>query len=181
VTIKYLEKVGFKSTNDRYILGLLKFLGFVDAGGVPTKLWPAYRNRNSGGKALAAAIRQSYSDLFKTYPDANRKDGEALRNYFSAHTKVAESTLGLIVGTFKMLCAADVEGPAPALEEEEEDTEIAAQSRRGLKTPKGSASHESSGSHGPTININIQLQLPATDDGAIYDKLFAALKKHLVR
>jgi hypothetical protein len=25
VTIKYLEKVGFKSTNDRYILGILKF------------------------------------------------------------------------------------------------------------------------------------------------------------
>jgi hypothetical protein len=100
VTHKYLEKVGFKSTNDRYILGILKFLGFVDAGGVPTKLWQAYRNRTSGGKALAAAVRQSYSDLFKTYPDANRKDNEALRNYFSAHTKVVSFRLACVMGRF---------------------------------------------------------------------------------
>jgi len=30
-----------------------------------------------------------------------------------------------------------------------------------------------------TININIQLQLPATEDVTIYDNLFSALKKHL--
>ena len=182
VTLKYLEKVGFKSTNDRYILGILKFLEFVDAGGVPTKLWQAYRSRTSGGKALAAAIRQSYSDLFKTYPDANRKDNEALRNYFSAHTKVAESTLGLIVGTFKMLCsAADFEGSAPVIEEEvRQDTEATGPGSRRPKATRTSVSHEPGSSHGPTININVQLQLPATDDGAIYDKLFASLRKHLI-
>jgi hypothetical protein len=38
VTLKYFEKVGFKTTNDRYILGILKFLGFVDSTGVPTKM-----------------------------------------------------------------------------------------------------------------------------------------------
>lgn len=186
VTIKYLEKVGFKSTNDRYILGVLKFLEFVDSGGVPTKLWQAYRDRKSGGTALAAAIRQSYSDLFKTYPDANRKDNEALRNYFSAHTKVAESTLALIVQTFKMLCAAaDFEGAAPLIVEEEEeedkqDTEVTGSGSRRPKSGRTSVSHETGTGHGPTININVQLQLPATEDGAIYDKLFAALKKHLI-
>jgi len=39
VTLNYLKKVGFKSSNDRYILGILKFLGFVDASGTPTKTW----------------------------------------------------------------------------------------------------------------------------------------------
>ena len=34
VTIKYLEKVGFKSTNDRYLIGILKFIGFIDGVGV---------------------------------------------------------------------------------------------------------------------------------------------------
>lgn len=29
------------------------------------------------------------------------------------------------------------------------------------------------------ININIQLQLPATEDAKIYDSLFSALKRHL--
>lgn len=35
------------------------------------------------------------------------------------------------------------------------------------------------GTRGVTININIQLQLPATEDATIYDSLFSALKKHL--
>lgn len=31
----------------------------------------------------------------------------------------------------------------------------------------------------PGITINIELQLPATNDPKIYDSLFAAMKKHL--
>src|SRR4030042_6560035 len=93
VTIKYLEKVGFKSTNDRYIIGLLKFLGFIDSGGVPTDMWSKYRSRSNAAAALGGAIQSSYGDLFRTYPDAYRKAKEALRNYFSPHTKVAERTL----------------------------------------------------------------------------------------
>ena len=63
-----------------------------------------YRNRSNATTTLAGAIQSKYNDLFQTYPDAYRKDNEALRNYFSPHTKVAESTLGLIVSTFKALC-----------------------------------------------------------------------------
>jgi hypothetical protein len=180
VTQKYLEKVGFKSTNDRYILGILKFLGFVDATGMPTKTWTDYRNRQTAGATLAAAMRSGYADLFKTYPDADRKDNEALRNYFSAHTKVAESTLGLIVTTFKALAAlADFEA-APAARSDETTEDVAAPARRrAAAVTRTDADARSTGLGAPTININIQLQLPATEDAAIYDKLFAALKKHL--
>lgn len=34
--------------------------------------------------------------------------------------------------------------------------------------------------HPITININLQLQLPATENSNIYDQLFASLKKHLL-
>jgi hypothetical protein len=104
VRIKYLETVGFKSTNDRYIIGVLKFLGLIDSSGVPTDVWQKYRNRSKAAAALGGAIQSAYDDLFGTYPDAYRKDNEALRNYFSPHTKVGERTLGLIVSTFKALC-----------------------------------------------------------------------------
>lgn len=180
VTLKYLEKVGFKSKNDRYIIGILKFLGFVDSTGAPTKTWQAYRNKKSAGATLAAAMRQGYVDLFRTYPDAHRKDNEALRNYFSAHTKVAESTLGLIVITFKTIAAiADFERTTPVVAAEGREEAGATPSAE----PATGTQRESGAAHpaptAPTININIQLQLPATEDGAIYDKLFAALKKHL--
>jgi len=180
VTLNYFVKVGFKSTNDRYLLGILKFLGFVDASGVPTKTWTDYRNRQTAGATLAAAMRRAYADLFKTYPDAERKDNEALRNYFSAHTKVAESTLGLIVTTFKALVAiADFEA-APVAEGDASAEDTAAPARRrATSTIVSEPDARSVTPSAPTININIQLQLPATEDAAIYDKLFAALKKHL--
>ena len=180
VTLKYLEKVGFKTSNDRYILGILKFLGFVDSTGTPTKTWGDYRNRSTAGATLAAAMRQGYADLFRTYPDAHRKDNEALRNYFSAHTKVAESTLGLIVMTFKALAAiADFEAAAVPGGDENREEAATPLRPRAASTARSESDAPPGKFGGPTININIQLQLPATDDGSIYDKLFAALKKHL--
>ncbi len=170
----YLEQVGFKSKNDRNIVGILKFIGFLDPNGVPTGVWTNYRNKSAAGVILASAIRSGYSDLFNTYPDANRKDNEALRDYFSAHTKVGDRALVAIVGTFKTLCEqADFEGAEP------ERTELPTTlDRKG--GPAASRTTQPGAPSVPAININIQLQLPATEDGTIYEKLFAALKKHLL-
>jgi len=175
VTIKYIVSLGFKSKNDRYILTILKAIGMVDQAGTPTPVWKGYRAKGTGEKVLAQALKRTYADLFKTYPDAERKDTEALRNFFSAKTSVADATLGLMVRTFKNLAElADFEGEAP--EEELEDEEVEKPHRaiaklRALPLPE-SPNH-------PAVNINIQLQLPATEDGTIYEKLFAAMEKHL--
>jgi len=175
VTIKYIESLGFKSKNDRYILSILKATGLLDQAGTPTQVWKNYRPKGTGEKALAQALKRTYADLFKTYPDAERKDTEALRNFFSAKTSVGDSTLGLMVRTFKNLAElADLEGEEPEVEEQDEEVEN--QNRASAKV-KVLASHQSH--QHPAVNINIQLQLPATEDGAIYEKLFAAMEKHL--
>lgn len=181
VTLQYLTKVGFKGKNDRYLLTILKFLGFVDSTGVPMALWTEYRNRQTAGVALAAAMRHAYADLFRTYPDAHRKDNEALRNYFSAHTKVAESTLGLIVATFKALATiAEFEPAESASGPDESKAGEAAVPRQHKATPSKLEPGPGPQTPGaPAININIQLQLPATEDASVYENLFAALKKHL--
>jgi len=36
-TIKFLEGLEFKSTNDRLFIGVLKDLGFLDEDGIPTQ------------------------------------------------------------------------------------------------------------------------------------------------
>jgi len=175
VTAQYLVKVGFKSTNDRPIIPVLKFIGFLDASGAPTNLWLSYRDKASAPKAASSAVREAYSDLFDTFPDAQRKDNEALRNYFSAHTKVGEKALGAIVGTFKSLCElGDFEGTpmaevvVPAGVPHEGQVAFGAPEKRPGAPPSG-----------PTININVQLQLPSTEDATVYEKLFSAMKKHL--
>jgi hypothetical protein len=33
---------------------------------------------------------------------------------------------------------------------------------------------------GVTVNVNIRLELPATQDADVYDKIFESLKKHIL-
>ncbi len=173
VTIKYLESVGFKSSNDRYLISILKFVGFLDSSGAPTDTWHAYRHKENAPGVMAKAIRTAYSDLFNVYSDAYRRDNETLRDYFSTQRKVSERTLDLIVRTFTVLCElADFE--AVAVDVPEAPTSIAPAPT--LAIPSPTVSREPSGM---TVNINIQLTLPATEDASIYEKLFAAMRKHL--
>jgi hypothetical protein len=150
-------------------------LGFVDSSGVPKPLWQKYRPKETAGAVLASAIRTAYSDVFSTYPDAERKDNEALRNFFSTHTKVGGTTLNLIVRTFKTVCElADFEAESP---EPDNVTEVKPNVREKEKIT--TLGRDLKTGPGPAININIQLQLQATEDAKVYDNFFAAMKKHL--
>ena len=163
----YLPTIGFKSSNDRYLIGVVKDLGFIDASGVPTQIWHDFRDKDKAPKVMASAIKTAYADLYATYPNADEKDDKALQNYFTPKMKVAVSVARFMVRTFRHLCEfADIK---------------AAQVVEPVTTPaalKGAAAPPT-GVRPVTININIQLQLPATEDVSIYDKLFEALKKHL--
>ena len=174
VTIPYLQSLGFKSTNDRPIIPALKFLDFLGSSAEPTETWKKYRHKASAGSVLAASIRSGYADLFATYPDAERKDTEALRNYFSTHTTVGEATLNMIVRTFKTLCEAADFSADPPPQEETGDT---GKHEGSITRPTMTVSKQTHS--GPAININIQLQLQATEDPKVYDNFFAAMKKHL--
>lgn len=173
VTFKTLQAWGFKSTNDRPLLAILKFVGLLDSSGTPTPLWTSYRSDKSGKSVLAQAIRTSYSDLFKLYPDANRKDNEALRHYFSTNTSVGSDTLNFIVATFRRLCdLADFEAePVETTSAEPPSGEPATAS---IRTSTGKTGQSF------VLNLNIQLTLPATENASIYENLFAAMKKHLL-
>jgi hypothetical protein len=57
VSIAWLKSLGFTSSNDATLIGVLKFIGFVDASGIPTSGWTAYRGANHR-VVLGEAIRQ---------------------------------------------------------------------------------------------------------------------------
>jgi hypothetical protein len=169
MTIGYLPTIGFRSGNDRYLVSLAKSLGFVDSSGVPTDKWHKYKNKDKAKQVMTSAIRTVYKELFDTYPNAEKRDDATLQNYFAAkHTEVGARVAQYMMQTFKNLCEfADFEGVV---------TEPGAKPT----TPSvGKVSEVTPGVKPVTININIQLSLPATEDAAIYDKLFEALKKHL--
>jgi len=165
----YLPTIGFRSANDRYLVGVSKSLGFVDTAGKPTTKWRDFRDKSKAPEVMADAVKTAYADLYSTYPDADKKDDDTLQNYFARTSGVADSVARLMVRTFKNLCElADFEAVA---EEEHVTTPTA---------PAGEKVGEILPGVKPvTLNINIQLQLPATEDATIYEALFSALKKNL--
>ncbi len=123
-------------------------------------------------------MRKAYADLFSLYPDAHKKDDEALRNFFRSKTTAGARMQQQMVKTFKVFSnygdfdatfttspsvAAPSDAPAPTKE-----------TTKGVRTIERVA-----GKNGLTLNVTIQLQLPASADGEVYDKLFEAMGKHL--
>jgi hypothetical protein len=168
VTTRHLQSVGFKSTNDRQLVTIMKGIGFIDQAGNPTDTWKAYKDKGHAKTVLAGALRVAYADLFSTYPDAYRKDDEALYNYFASKTGLAKATVDLMVRSFKAFCErADFESEGPTVPPP------------AAVNPPLASNGRANAAQVPSVNINIELHLPPTDDADVYEKLFAAMKKHL--
>lgn len=178
----YLKSVGFKSGVDGYLIPIMKHIGFVSTQGVPENRWKSYRDKARAPKILAEGVLEGYSELFSVYPDAYRKDEEALRNWVRSQTEYDEIKVGHAVKTFQALA-----GLA------EFDETLAKESESDSATPEASVPvvHASAplvaspgpapapGAATPSFNINIELHLPPSADAETYDKFFAAMKKHL--
>lgn len=177
-TQKELGVWGYTSSNDRRIIGVLKYILFVDDKSAPTDLWK--KARTAAKVAVAEGVRAGYADLYKTFPSAHNRDNEALTNYFKGNTDVGDAAVKRMVSTFKALAEF---GNFDSVEEEKEASanvsgmsHVTAQSAS--TAPQAVPSVRNS-IGGPAVNINIELQLPADPTGDVYDKFFAAMKKHL--
>lgn len=173
VDFPWVSGLGFSAQNDRNILNVLRFLGFVDNAGVPTELWNKYRNKTQSRIVMAQAIREAYASLFASYPDAYRKDVEALRAFFDKRTNAGDSVIPAMARTFTALITL-------ANFESENTSPASGLASVGAESILTSVTKQTSPEDSIILNVNIQLQLPATEDISIYDKLFASLKKHLL-
>lgn len=170
ITQEKLAALGYKSSNDRAMIPIFKFIGFIDADGRTMDVYKKYRVRSQSGAVLASALRQAYSDVFATYPDAQNKDTEALRDFFAPSVEAGEAVLANTVYTFKAMCeVADFKGEA---EEITVDTPKTPVDVKKITIPQGS---------GVTVNVNIQIQLPPSENSEVYDKIFESLKKHVLQ
>jgi hypothetical protein len=119
----------------------------------------------------------AYAELFATHPDAHRKDNEALRNFFRANTDAGDQALQKMVQTFKVLTEfGDFDAEVPTTTPTRENGAGSGEKPAAKKPVEQIAQ----GPAGMTLNVNIQLQLPATAESEVYEKLFAAMRKHLI-
>ena len=180
-SVKFLEGLEFKSTNDRTLIGILKDLGFLDTDAAPTKRYFEFLDKPQSRKVLAAGIREAFSELFALNKDANKLTAEEvkgkLRTLYAGSKK--DSVIALIARTFVALCEyADFSTPLPVQPPTEKKDESAAasdtpspESKNKLTAPK-SVSLDS-------LQYHINIVLPESRDQAVYDAIFKSLRDHL--
>lgn len=174
VTIQWLKTVGFKSSNDASLIGVLKFVGLTDPSGVPTSRWTQYRGSNHK-QVLGEAIRQGYADLFAVYPDANQRTQADLDHVFSTSTSGGKQVIGKTVSTFKALAEQAEFAPV------NEQTDLHMLSGP-LHTPAAQAPPTAGGrppTQGPTLHIDIQVHISPEASADQIEQVFASMAKHL--
>jgi len=171
---KWLASIGMNGTNDPTIIPVLRFIGFVDQSSKPTDRWMRYRDKSQSRQVLAEGIREGYAELFQTYEDAYRRSSEELKAFFNTRTTAGASVVSKTVTTFKNLCKLAGFESVPVAGQTVQPLKL---TQDGLEAPTKIIKELGAGI---TININVQLTLPDTTDESVYDKLFAAMKKHLL-
>ncbi|MHB0877652.1 MAG: DUF5343 domain-containing protein [Anaerolineae bacterium] len=181
VDAKWLSQVGFKTSNDYALIGLLEFLGFVDSSGKPTDLWSAYRNKSQSRRVMAQAIRSAYAELYSTYPDAGELDDSTLLDFFRQATKLGESTLSRVLHTFcKLVALADMDAACPP--EATKGTKPDGESEPPPAAVAAEPKHKPKRSVEPLlpISMNIQIVIPSDASEAQYDAIFSSIKRNLL-
>jgi hypothetical protein len=162
--------LGFTSSNDRSIISILRQLGFLTSDGAPTDRYHEFRG-NFGGKALAAGLREGWSDLFLADQNAHTKTATQLQSLFKSVSGKSESVAKKMALTFKALTdqadwSASANSPAVAITDDDAPPPLDNTPREQLPSM--------------TLHQDVHVHLPATSDVAVYRAIFRALKDELL-
>ncbi len=183
-TQRFIEGLGFKSTNDRLYIPVLKGLGFLDANAVPTERYFRFLDQSESKKVLAEAVEEAYGDLFSVNTKANELSATEVKNKLRVLTqgKYSESVLTKMASTFKALVeyadwtAKKTPITKPKVEQKKNEPEPP----QSLKEKEEEAELESKKPSSAQFHYNIQIHLPESRDESVYDAIFKSLRRHLL-
>lgn len=169
ITVKYLESIGYTSSNDRPIIRILKHVNLLDSNGTPNDNYATFRDETQSKQLMGSLVKDAYSELFVAYTNAPNEDKSKLDNWFKTKMGVGDRAASQASSTFLTLCSfasfVEVEAPSPKRKVEEVE--------------EGEISKKITG-EGIIVNLNIQLVLPATENVEVYEKIFKSLKKNIL-
>jgi hypothetical protein len=185
-SLKFLENLGFTSTNDRLFIRVLKDLGFLNRDGAPEQRYFDFLDRSQSARVLAEAIREAYSDLFAINTKAHEFSADEAKNKLRTlyAGKKTDLVIDRVAKTFRALCdyadfsAGSVSRPAAAPPKEPETTTSEPLSSA-PKTHVDDSSHPSGRIRVTALQYHINVVLPETRDQAVYDAVFKSLREHL--
>ena len=185
-TNKFLEDLGYKSSNDRLILGVLKSLGLLNDTGEPTQRYYDFLDQTQSKKVIATGIQEAYEDLFNLKRDAQNMSQEEVKNKLKTLTQGSkgDKVIDSMARTFKTLCDYADWSEIP-INSQVNSTSASKNNDISEKhdyvvqnSPKSVESKPISNQLG--LHYNIQIHLPETTNMAVYDAIFQSIKKHLM-
>lgn len=174
VTNAWLKTIGFTSSNDSSLIGVLRVVGLIDSNGVPTERWSQFRGAQEK-MVLGEGIQKGYSELYAVYPDAHSRSNTDLEHVFSSSSKAGKQAIRKAVSTFKNL-AAEAEFNNGAIEGE---THIEAETLHAPVTDQKTAAKAGAKYNAPSLHIDIQVHVSSEASAEQIDQIFASMAKHL--
>ena len=179
----FLQNLGFKSTNDRSLISILKELGFLDENGAPTGRYYKYLDETQSKKVLAQGIKEAYSDLFQVNKEAYKLSNDEVKNKLRTlySGEKSNQVIGRISSTFTSLCEIadfeELERSKKPKAKKETDQEEKKQKEKVEHAPISSGAKKDINLDSMQYHINIIL--PESKDPDVYDAIFKSLKTHL--
>lgn len=182
-SVRFLENLGFTSTNDRLFIGILKDLGFLNRDGAPQQRYFDFLDRSRSKQVLAEGIREAFAGLYAINTQAQELNADDVRNKLRTlyAGKKTDLVIGNIAKTFRALSDyADFSAPPGARRSEAPSSEDArppeqpAASEKPERPPVAAGQIKVSG-----LQYHINIVLPDTRDQAVYDAIFKSLRDHL--
>jgi len=168
----WLNSLGFKSSNDRKMISVLKFVGLIDESCKPTPRWTEFRGANYKS-VLGDAVREAYADLYSMYPDAHQRPQSDLEHFFSTTTKAGKPAVEKTVSTFRALVqlaefsSSPIAQPSEVFQPGLTEQATGAQPTWIQQTP------------GPSLHIDIQIHISPDASPEQIDQIFASMARHL--
>lgn len=167
-------KLGFPGGSAKAFIPLAKRLGLLNSDGSPSEIYKSFRNPKQSEAAMAAAVRKGYSDLYERNEYVHEMTRSELEGLVMEATGLEKgsSVLKAIVGTFEALKTfADFE------------KEMGKESSHADASEPISASEVSADGDEASLNLSytIYLNLPKTDDVAVFNAIFKSLKDNLLK
>ena len=190
ITLRFIEELGFTSTNDRLFIPLLKALKFADDAGKPTARYHAFLDDTQWKAVLAAGVRDAYSDLFRVNRQAHTMSREQLAGKIKSLSegKATPSILTNTVKTFLELVKLSDFSSAMSVARADEPPNNGQSPEEPPPPPDDAPAVTRSGDDGhrdgsagtPALVYRIEIVLPAVRDQAVYDAIFQSAKRHLL-
>lgn len=173
--------LGYGSGSARPFIPFLKRLGFIEADGRPTELYRQFRNSDSSGSAMAAAMKIGFKDIFQRNEYAYKLSDDKLANLVIEVTgkEPSDPVVRAITGSFKACNSlADFDAEKAVESFQAESTQPLSRNRSMVKQEDADRVRQRVNSLGLSYTIN--LNLPETTDVEVFNAIFKALKENLL-